>query len=45
MPRFLYLVPHMCLLGRGLADASPSMLNALRVPAWLLLGRCLAFFM
>ena len=38
MPRFLYSVPRLCLLGSGLADASPSLLDAWHLLAWLLLG-------
>ena len=38
MPRLLYLTPRMDVLGYGLADASPALLDALHVCAWLLLG-------
>ena len=45
MPRFLSLMPCMCLPGCGLADASPTLLHTLHEPAWLLLTRRRAFFM
>ena len=38
MPRLLYLMPRMCLLGSGLADASPTLRDASHVLAWLWLG-------
>ena len=45
MPRLLYVMPRMYLLGYGLADASPSILNASHVLAWQRIGRCLSFLL
>ena len=44
MPRLLYVMPRMYLLGSGLADVSPSLSEASLVPVWLWLGHRLAFY-